>query len=246
MNQFVAVVVAFIATRLVRGWNQTGQKFAGEPDIVKIFLQPQPVIIWVLVTVTYIWVQRELVRGFDALPTALSGIANTTLVLAAFTFKLAFTNEDAPELVVGFARSLVEITQGASLVTRARVVFIGLAIDTACVVYFMITRSRISKKASGKLKSLLHPCQNFNNYLSYRDTASPLYSTSHDAISGYQHSPIPALRYSVQVPCRSGPQLSSAKHIIPLATVHVLLRFWRYKCHLICRPIKRLQRRERL
>lgn len=155
VNQFVAVVVAFIATRLVRGWNQTGQKFAGEPDIVKIFLQAQPVIIWVLVTVTYIWVQRELVRGFDALPTALSGIANTTLVLAAFTFKLAFTNEDAPELVVGFARSLVEITQGASLVTRARVVFIGLAIDTACVVYFMITRSRISKKASA-IETLHH------------------------------------------------------------------------------------------
>lgn len=140
--------------RFVRGWNQTGQKFAGEPDFVKIFLHPQPVLIWVLVTVTYLWVHRELVRGFDNVPTVLNIVGTTGLVLAAFTFKLAFTNEDAPELVVGFARSLVEITQGVSLVTRARAVFIGLAIGTACVVYFLVTKSRLSNKASGKLKCL--------------------------------------------------------------------------------------------
>ena len=31
-----ALVTAFVALRIIRGWNQTGQKFAGEPDAVKV------------------------------------------------------------------------------------------------------------------------------------------------------------------------------------------------------------------
>ncbi|RWA07654.1 hypothetical protein EKO27_g7460 [Xylaria grammica] len=34
--------------KLMRSWNQTGQKFAGGPDIVTAFLLPNPTLLWVL------------------------------------------------------------------------------------------------------------------------------------------------------------------------------------------------------
>jgi len=116
---------------------------------VKIFLHPNPVLLWVLVSITYLWLHRELVRGFDGLPLAVNIAGTTGLLLAAFSFKLAFTNEDSPELVAGFAQTFVAITQGAPLVSRARAVFIGLAILTAIVLAFAATKRKISCSASG-------------------------------------------------------------------------------------------------
>ncbi|KAF3770443.1 alkaline phosphatase-like protein [Cryphonectria parasitica EP155] len=148
VGHLTALLFAFVTTRVVRGWNQTGQKFAGEPDIVKIFLQPEPVRLWALISITYLWLHRELLQGFSGLPRSLAITGSTGLVLAAFTFKLAFTNEDAPELVAGFARSLLELTQGPSLVVRAQAVFVGLALAAACVVYFIATKNCVSQRIS--------------------------------------------------------------------------------------------------
>lgn len=148
LGHFIAVLWAAVTARLVRGWNQTGQKFAGEPDIVKMFLHPEPVRLWALIGITFLWLHRELLQGFDGLPASLSITGTTGLVLSAFTFKLAFTNEDAPELVAGFARSLVDLTHGSSLVVRAQAVFVGLALAAACVFYFIATRNRVSKRVS--------------------------------------------------------------------------------------------------
>lgn len=142
-----------VATRVIRGWNQTGQKFAGDHDLVKIFLYPYPICLWILVSAAYLWIHRELVRGFDGLPTSLDITGSTGIVLAGYTFKLAFTNEDAPELVISFARHLVELTAGASLVMRAQAVFVGLAVAAACVMVFIATKTRVSSKASGKQSS---------------------------------------------------------------------------------------------
>lgn len=139
-------MVAAATTRLIRGWNQTGQKFAGSPDIVKIFLHTEPVRLWALICITYLWMHRQLMQAFDGLPTSLSVSGSSGLVLSAFSFKLAFTNEDAPELVAGFARALVDLTIGGSLVMRAQAVFVGLALAAACVMYFIATKNRVSKR----------------------------------------------------------------------------------------------------
>lgn len=156
LGHTVAVITVLVATRIIRGWNQTGQKFAGEPDIVKSFIVNEPVRLWALVSVTYLWIHRTLLRGFDGLPTSLSIAGSTGLVLAGFTFKLAFTIEDAPELVAGFARALADITQGAAtLVARAQAVFVGLGLGAACVVYFVATGARVSRRASA-LETLHH------------------------------------------------------------------------------------------
>ncbi|KAK2605313.1 hypothetical protein N8I77_008161 [Diaporthe amygdali] len=148
VGQAVAVATVATVTRIIRGWNQTGQKFAGEPDIVKSFIVPEPIRLWALISINYLWIHRTLLQGFDGLPASLDIFGSTALVLAGFTFKLAFTNEDAPELVTGFARSLVGVTEGISLVSRAQAVFVGLGLGAAVVVYYIATDSKVSKRAS--------------------------------------------------------------------------------------------------
>ncbi|KAK4153739.1 GPI ethanolamine phosphate transferase 2 [Chaetomidium leptoderma] len=149
--QILSTTALLLATRIIRSWNQTGQKFAGEPDIVKIYLHTNPALLWCLIGATYFWVHQNLIYGLSGLPIWFSFSTATGLVLAAFTFKVAFTLEDAPELVTEFARRLLELnfSQGATLIARARAVFMGLALLTGITLFFMLTRRRISLGQNG-------------------------------------------------------------------------------------------------
>ena len=149
-----SALFALAAARIVRAWNQTGQKFAGEPDIVKTFLHTNPTLLWVLVTVTYLWIHRRVVNGFSNLPSAINVAGTTGLVLAAFTFKLAFTYEDAPELVVGFAKNIIDVTQGPTLISRARAVFLGLAIATVVIIYILFSKTVMIVKSNGMIHAV--------------------------------------------------------------------------------------------
>ncbi|KAK3989493.1 GPI ethanolamine phosphate transferase 2 [Cladorrhinum sp. PSN332] len=152
--QTLSTTALLLVTRLIRSWNQTGQKFAGEPDVVKLFLRTNPVLLWSLVILTYLWIHQSLVYGFSGLPIWLSFAAATGLVLAAFTFKVAFTLEDAPEIVTDPIKKVLELsftttttttTQGAvDLISRARAVFIGVGLLTGTTLLFMLSRRRIS------------------------------------------------------------------------------------------------------
>ncbi|KAL8370465.1 hypothetical protein RB595_000708 [Gaeumannomyces hyphopodioides] len=148
-RDIMATFVGLVAFRVLRAWNQTGQKFAGEPDIVKTFLHTNPTLLWTLVIATYLWAHRDLARGFDGLPVFVNITGTTCLILAAFTFKLAFTYEDSPELVAGLAEYALGLVAGASLLSRARAVFAGLGVCTALVIFSMISKRGRSKKASG-------------------------------------------------------------------------------------------------
>lgn len=112
-------------------------------------------------------------QAFDGLPASLSISGSVGLVLSAFTFKLAFTNEDGPELVAGFARSLVDLTQGTSLVMRAQAVFVGLSLAAACVVYFIVTKNRVSKRMTAV--ETLHHLYTLLAMTQSRATNVPLY-----------------------------------------------------------------------
>ncbi|KAK3301555.1 alkaline-phosphatase-like protein [Chaetomium strumarium] len=149
--QIFSTTAMLLATRIIRSWNQTGQKFAGEPDIAKTFLHTNPILLWGLIGATYLWVHQNLIYGLSGLPIWLSFAAATGLGLAAFTFKVAFTLEDAPELVTEFARRSLDLnfTQGASLVARARAVFMGIALLAGLTTLFILTRRRISLTESG-------------------------------------------------------------------------------------------------
>ncbi|KAK4250523.1 GPI ethanolamine phosphate transferase 2 [Corynascus novoguineensis] len=150
-REILSSAALLLATRVIRSWNQTGQKFAGGPDIVKMYLNTNPALLWYLISATYLWVHQNLIYGLSGLPIWLSYTTAIGLVLAAFTFKVAFTLEDAPELVTDFARFSLRLnfTQDASLIARARAVFIGLALMTAVTILFMLARRRISVGQNG-------------------------------------------------------------------------------------------------
>ncbi|WQF75866.1 Putative Type I phosphodiesterase/nucleotide pyrophosphatase/phosphate transferase [Colletotrichum destructivum] len=134
-----SLLLALTATRLIRGWNQTGQKHAGEPDIVKTFIVANPSLLWALVSLVYLFLFAQILRKLRGLPRTLATATSATLILSAFTFKLAFTSADAPELVTGLPAVLKALTQGLSLVARARAVFIGLAAVAAYSTYLALS-----------------------------------------------------------------------------------------------------------
>ena len=122
-------ILALIASRIVRRWNQTGQKFAGEPDIGRTFLSKHRLFLWVLIASTYLWnLQCLASRGFPRFPKIVAGLIATTLATFAVTFKLNFTNEDSPEMMAGPAKAMADSEIGFSLVIWARFVFMGIGL----------------------------------------------------------------------------------------------------------------------
>ncbi|RYO73595.1 hypothetical protein DL766_000486 [Monosporascus sp. MC13-8B] len=138
------ILATMTAFRVVKAWNQTGQKFAGEPDIVTLFLTPHPTLLWCFVILSYSLIAGQLFGALSTgIPMLISGSLVSGLLLLALSFKLAFTLEDAPELVVGFARRLADVLVfegGPDLVTRARAVFTGLGLTALWPVGLLITR----------------------------------------------------------------------------------------------------------
>ncbi|RYC66046.1 hypothetical protein CHU98_g140 [Xylaria longipes] len=136
-RKFFMTLFGLGAIRLTRSWNQTGQKFAGEPDIVTTFLLPNPALLWALVWAAYFLVSRELLNDLDGIPTVISGSIVAGVVTSAVSFKLTFTRQDAPELVVGLARILADFFDGPSLVTQARAVFMGIGLTAIYPLYLL-------------------------------------------------------------------------------------------------------------
>ena len=110
--------------RIIRSWNQTGQKRAGSPDIAKHILPPHCYILWTLIFVTYFDITVQVAR--HAVPWAsrkVLSLAAIFLGAIAFVFKVTFTVQDAPELLVGFELVLPHLKDGSSLVLQARLIY---------------------------------------------------------------------------------------------------------------------------
>lgn len=118
-----------VLLRIVRVWNQTGQKHAGEPDIARTVLPAHNMLLWLLVFVTYFNVIQRLSR--TAVPWVsrqLATAASLALGIAALGFKIAFTKADTPELLEGLENFVLRPMVEASLVAQARAVFTSIAI----------------------------------------------------------------------------------------------------------------------
>ncbi|KAF7886705.1 uncharacterized protein EAF02_003352 [Botrytis sinoallii] len=140
----ISSIMILVATRIARRWNQTGQKFAGDPDIARTFFSQHRLTLWTLVGATYLWNLQSLAsKGFPRFPQILAGVISTLLATAAITFKLAFTNEDSPELLAGIAKTMADNDTGIPLVLRARLVFIGIA---SCLAYTVLSSFSPSSK----------------------------------------------------------------------------------------------------
>ncbi|KAF2087017.1 alkaline phosphatase-like protein [Saccharata proteae CBS 121410] len=139
-----------VCHRITRRWNQTGQKHAGAPDIVHSAFLTEPVVLWTLVSSTYLYLMTRLYAHLGhalprILPQKLRGngkgagnrypqqldtlamFAAALLCAVAFIFKIAFTARDAPELVRGASPEAMKFLEHVSLVRLARVVFLGCA-----------------------------------------------------------------------------------------------------------------------
>jgi ethanolaminephosphotransferase len=138
--------------RVARRWNQTGQKFAGSPDIARDFLCNHTTFLWILVGITYLWNLNTLVTVvFAPFGQLLAGTIGSALTTAALTFKLAFTNEDSPELLSDIARAMAGVDSGISLVTRARIIFLAVGVT---LIMCLTTGLRKPLRANHKTNSL--------------------------------------------------------------------------------------------
>ena len=139
--------------RVAIRWNQTGQKHAGEPDIVHAFFPKHHVLMWVLVLGAYGFSAYALARRtfLDLVSLEIAVAAAVTLVLPALVFKLNFTQADAPELVGGLGSAIRGATASFSLVSQAQLVFglLGLATATVVTISVGLTRSTVLAKSNG-------------------------------------------------------------------------------------------------
>jgi ethanolamine phosphate transferase 2 subunit G len=143
----MALFLALLSiTRVSRRWNQTGQKFVGEPDIARTFLPKHTSILWLLAIATYLEVARRIaMNGFPRAPRQFSIIAAFAICAAAISFKISFTNADAPELLEGIRHPFQHFME-APLVSQAQAVFFGLGV---AAFYALCDRIRPGGKAPG-------------------------------------------------------------------------------------------------
>ncbi|CAG8258428.1 unnamed protein product [Penicillium salamii] len=125
-----SILLLAICQRLLRRWNQTGQKFAAEPDIAHTFFGRHLEIFWALLALTYLDAGHGIVRK-TRLP-GLYKLGALVPAVLAFTFKVHFVASESPELLDGTFISHIakEWPYTMSLVLHARLVFYGLAIVT--------------------------------------------------------------------------------------------------------------------
>ena len=122
----LAILGLATSERMLRRWNQTGQKFTSEPDISRTYFPSHPTIFWTLVILTYLDAGHRLARRLP--PTFFPRMGAWALATVAFMFKLNFVANDAPELLVGspLLRLVGMWPESLTLVWQARFVFGGL------------------------------------------------------------------------------------------------------------------------
>ncbi|KAF2128574.1 GPI ethanolamine phosphate transferase 2 [Dothidotthia symphoricarpi CBS 119687] len=170
---FHPAIMALALHRVIRRWNQTGQKYAGADDIVTsgVFHGHGSTLLWLLVGATYVDVTLRLsrhvarsvatfdsgmsVRAVEIESTDSHRMVGTVAVLplscTAFIFKLAFTAKDAPELTQGITGALMEWIETLDLVVLAQTVFGGIALVGSWIAFAEWKRSqwRAKRKREG-------------------------------------------------------------------------------------------------
>jgi hypothetical protein len=223
-----------IGIRITRRWNQTGQKWAGEPDIAKTFFFEHRLSLWVLIATTYLWNLQVSSRiGFPRFSQWASGTISTAIVTAAVTFKLAFTHEDSPELLAGFAKRMADNgIGGALLVSRARIAFGAIGLAMVYTIISGFSQARPNRKLAFLL--IEHSTDSSRKYAS-----NPQYYhlISDHTIEGNKYPAPPALRDTVSTSCRPRSQPCRNKYLMYPPSAHILLRLWWLKCHLFYRSL---------
>ena len=138
-RSLLTTLLPLLCLRLLRRWNQSGQKYAGAPDIVAAFRSSTSltVLLWILVFSTYAHLYTRLSRMFRQaqLPALLGYLWAAAICAVSFAFKIAFTWNDEPELVQSVAqvfpkaaRDVLLRVEELDLVGTARLAFMTIGV----------------------------------------------------------------------------------------------------------------------
>ncbi|KAF2811135.1 alkaline phosphatase-like protein [Mytilinidion resinicola] len=157
-------LMLLICVRIMRRWNQTGQKYAGAPDIVHSDFLNNPLMLWSLIGATYLATTLRLSRqvarsvseseddsenGISEAHKLIGALVMMPLGFTAFLFKLGFTAKDAPELVEGMTSALLDWVDSLSLVAISRAIFWGIGGSLLWLTINEWRKSRARKGARG-------------------------------------------------------------------------------------------------
>lgn len=131
----------FVQFRFLRRWNQSGQKYAGAPDIVSFF-RSTPLTgryLWSLVSYTYSICFSDALGALRQAghSPAIGSLLLVPIIAGSIAFKIAFTWNDEPELVECLVelvpvslQSTLYFLKEVDLVLMARAIYgaIGVAI----------------------------------------------------------------------------------------------------------------------
>ncbi|KAF3920480.1 hypothetical protein ABW20_dc0106552 [Dactylellina cionopaga] len=143
-------IILLILLRVIRRWNQTGQKHAGADDITKDFLTTHPTILWTLVFFAYTDMFWRLKRNLETKHSPIVGpILGISPVVSSMLFKLSMAALDTRELIPGFLMELADGFASVSVVTQAQLVFSILFLIATYLVLLrnpgLKSQSRVSK-----------------------------------------------------------------------------------------------------
>lgn len=139
ISNTTVIALVYLLSGIVRRWRQTGQKYAGAPDIVSELITPNPGFLWAIILATYAAFTRSLSQKAGSWTASKQMAILPVLVsISAFVFKVAFTAADAPELLedVGIIRPLVTFASKYPLPNLARVVFLGITHLTGSALFY--------------------------------------------------------------------------------------------------------------
>ncbi|KAL4899274.1 hypothetical protein BDW74DRAFT_163805 [Aspergillus multicolor] len=123
----VGVVILAISHRIVRRWNQTGQKFAAEPDLARMYFPSHQSSLWFLVGLTYGVVCLNWINNLT--PSFIWRLLCVAVTTMCFMFKLVFVASESPELLNETPiRGVAVLLDGMPLVFYARVAMGGIAL----------------------------------------------------------------------------------------------------------------------
>lgn len=134
--------LGLVLVRTAMRWNQTGNKFAGQPDIAKSFLLKHYRMLWLLVMISYLWNLFSLQsQRHNYLQSTVFDIITILISSAALSLKIALIDEDSPEIISDSLRSIANLSLGLSTVFRVRLIFFIMSV----LLYFTI-RLRLKHK----------------------------------------------------------------------------------------------------
>ncbi|KAL3469390.1 alkaline-phosphatase-like protein [Aspergillus californicus] len=140
----VGAIILAISHRILRRWNQTGQKLAAEPDIARTYFPIHQGILWALVALSYADIYLHLIGNIPSSP--ISRLACLVITIMTFMFKLVFTASESPELIgESPIRHLATILSGVSIVLYARLVMLTIAMLSLSSVFFTKSGRTFSK-----------------------------------------------------------------------------------------------------